>query len=179
MVANARRLPSLALLLCAPGLLAGCGPLLSAATADLAGIASAAVTGAVTENAAAATGIGLGVSAGARAGLQYAQRRVHRAEQDRIAEAAGALGPGEVGRWAVDHPVPLETTGGRGRVAVTRTIALGPDLACKEIVFSVDRAAAGGRAPRESFYTATVCRDGEVWRWASAEPATGRWGSLQ
>ena len=49
MVANARRLPSLALLLCAPGLLAGCGPLLSAATADLAGIASAAVTGAVTE----------------------------------------------------------------------------------------------------------------------------------
>ena len=178
MVANARRLPSLALLLCAPGLLAGCGPLLSAATADLAGIASAAVTGAVTENAAAATGIGLGVSAGARAGLQHAQRRVHRAEQDRIAEAAGALGPGEVGRWAVEHPVPLGP-GGRGRVAVARTIAPGPDLACKEVVFSVDRGAADGRPSRESFYTAIVCRDGEVWRWASAEPATGRWGSLQ
>ena len=24
-----------------------------------------------------------------------------------------------------------------------------------------------------------VCRDGETWKWASAEPATERWGSLQ
>jgi len=26
---------------------------------------------------------------------------------------------------------------------------------------------------------ASVCRDGDKWKWASAEPATPRWGSLQ
>jgi hypothetical protein len=30
-----------------------------------------------------------------------------------------------------------------------------------------------------AFYTATVCLDGAKWKWASAEPATARWGSLQ
>jgi hypothetical protein len=30
-----------------------------------------------------------------------------------------------------------------------------------------------------AFYTANVCLDGKQWKWASAEPATERWGSLQ
>ena len=46
----------------------------------------------MTKSPAAATGIGLGIAAGANAGLQYAERKVHGAEQDRIAQAAGALG---------------------------------------------------------------------------------------
>jgi hypothetical protein len=32
---------------------------------------------------------------------------------------------------------------------------------------------------RRAFYTASVCRDGPTWKWATAEPATERWGSLQ
>ena len=57
-----------------------------------------------------------------------------------------------------------------------RVISTGP-LECREIVFSVD--AGSGERPRRGFYLAAICRDGETWRWASAEPATERWGSLQ
>ena len=51
------------------------------------------------------------------------------------------------------------------------------DFKCKEIVFSVDTIK--HKAPHREFYTATVCLDGDDWKWASAEPATERWGSLQ
>jgi len=153
------------------GPLAGCGSLLSAGTSTGAGIASAGVANAFTKSAAAATAIGLGVAAGADAGLQYAERRVHAAEQDRIAQAAGGLPPGAVGQWSVRHDVPIEADE-HGAVVVTREIGAA-DFACREIVFSVD-----AKADR-AFYTATVCRDGTAWKWASAEPATARWGSLQ
>ena len=63
-----------------------------------------------------------------------------------------------------------------GQLAVVRSLGTA-DFACKEIVFSVDTKA--DDAPRRAFYTATVCRDGQRWKWASAEPATERWGSLQ
>jgi hypothetical protein len=155
--------------------LAACGPLLSATTADVAGIASAGVTGAVTQDAAVATGIGLGIAAGANAGLQYAERRVHRVEQDRVAEAAGSLAPGVVGTWSVGNRAPIEAAE-HGEIVVTRTLG-GPGLDCKEVVFSVDTEEQG--RPRRAFYTADICRDGETWKWASAEPATERWGALQ
>ena len=45
------------------------------------------------------------------------------------------------------------------------------------MVFSVDRATKAG--PDRAFYTTMVCRDGAAWKWASAEPATERWGALQ
>ena len=110
-----------------------------------------------------------------RAGLQYAQRLTHRAGQDRIAAAAGPLPVGGVASWATNHTVPVEPNE-RGQVAVSRVISTG-ELECKEIVFSVD--AGSGEKLRRAFYLAAVCRDGETWRWASAEPATERWGSLQ
>ncbi len=44
-------------------------------------------------------------------------------------------------------------------------------------MFSVDTVA--DDQPQRAFYTATVCQDGARWKWASAEPATERWGSLQ
>ncbi|WP_255646830.1 hypothetical protein [Inquilinus sp. Marseille-Q2685] len=31
----------------------------------------------------------------------------------------------------------------------------------------------------KAFYVAVICQNGETWKWASAEPATERWGSLQ
>jgi hypothetical protein len=80
--------------------------------------------------------------------------------------------------WQITHDVPIEPNE-RGEVTVARLIAAG-GLHCKEIVFSVDTPAPeADAAPARAFYTATVCRDGNTWRWASAEPATERWGSLQ
>ncbi len=155
--------------------LSGCGSVLTASTADVAGIAGAGVAGAVTKSGAAATGIGLGIAAGANAGLQYVERDAHSTEQDRIAAAAGALDPDVVGHWDNTHAVPIEANE-HGDVVVTRLI--GSDaFTCKEIVFSVDTVEK--EQPHKAFYTATVCLDGTTWKWASAEPATDRWGNLQ
>lgn len=155
--------------------LGGCSSVLTAGTGVGAGAAGGGIAHAVTHNAAVATGIGLGVLAAADAGLQYAERVVHRAEQDRIAAAAGILPVGAVGHWRVAHTIPIEADE-HGEVTVSRVLG-GPGFACKEIVFSVDHAAK--QETRREFYTAAICRDGTVWKWASAEPATERWGSLQ
>ena len=103
------------------------------------------------------------------------ERDVHRAEQDRIAQAAGPLAPGVVGHWSVTHSIPIENNE-HGDLVVTRLIGAA-DFNCKEIVFSVDTLQ--NKVARRAFYTATVCQDGTAWKWASAEPATARWGSLQ
>jgi hypothetical protein len=155
--------------------MAGCASVLTETTADVAGVAGAGAASAVTKSAALATGIGLGIQAGANAGLQFVERRVHAAEQDRIAEAAGPLPVGAVGTWGVRHRIPIENDE-QGQLVVTRVLGGGAML-CKEIIFSVDRATKRGL--RRAFYTADICKDGPVWRWASAEPATPRWGSLQ
>lgn len=154
---------------------AGCSSFLNAGSTEFAGVAGASLAGAVTTNAAVATGIGLGAQAVGRTVLQYSQRQVHRAAQDRIAEAAGGLEVGDVASWETEHQLPLEQNE-RGRVTVSRLISTS-DLQCKEIVFSVDSAEDG--SPRSGFYVAAVCRDGPKWKWASAEPATERWGALQ
>ncbi|WP_043366025.1 hypothetical protein [Belnapia sp. F-4-1] len=151
--------------------LPGCAVLVAETASTAAGVTGAGVSDAVGANAAATTAIGLGVQAVGRAGLQYAQRRAHGSAQDGIARAAGPLPVGGVARWSVSHTLPIEPDE-QGEVTVARLIGAG-GLECKEIVFSVDRKRERG------FYTATICRDGEVWRWASAEPATARWGSLQ
>ena len=155
--------------------LAACSSVLTATTTDVAGIGGAGVASALTKSPAAATGIGLGIAAGATAGLQYAERIVHQHEQDSIAEVAGALEPGVAGHWSVSHTIPIEDDA-HGDVVVTRVIGA-DDFNCKEIVFSVDTIEK--KVPRRAFYVATVCQDGPVWKWASAEPATARWGSLQ
>lgn len=162
------------LLVCACAL-SGCGSVLTATTSDVAGIAGAGIAGAVTKSPAAAAGIGLGIAAGANAGLQVVERNVHGAEQDQIAEAAGPLPPGKVGRWSVTHRIPIEDDE-HGELVVTRVVGAS-DFNCKEIVFSVDTIEK--KVPYRAFYTATVCQDGTHWKWASAEPATERWGSLQ
>ena len=164
----------LALFACAVAL-SGCGSVLTASTSDIAGIAGAGIANAVSKSPAAATGIGLGVASGANAGLQYVERDVHRAEQDQIAQAAGPLPAGAVGHWSVTHTIPIENDE-HGDVVVTRLVGA-DDFNCKEIVFSVDTLE--HKALNRAFYTATVCQDGTAWKWASAEPATARWGSLQ
>jgi hypothetical protein len=63
-------------------------------------------------------------------------------------------------------------------VTVSRMISTGA-LDCKEIVFSVDAEATKDKPASSAFYVASICRDGNAWKWASAEPATERWGALQ
>ena len=155
--------------------LSGCGSLLGATTADVAGIAGAGIASGVTKSPTAAAGIGLGIAAGANAGLQYVQRVVHRAEQNQIAETAGTLEPGAVATWSISHDIPIEDDE-HGSVVVTRVIG-DKSFTCKEIVFSVD--STEKKQVVRAFYLATVCRDADKWKWASAEPATERWGPLQ
>ena len=159
----------------APLLLAGCGALLTEGTSDLAGVAGAGAASAVTKDAAVAAAIGLGVRSVASEGLRYAERHVHGHEQDAIAAAAGPLDPGGVARWSISHTLPIEPDA-QGDVTVSRAFGAGP-IQCKEVVFSVETRRR--QAVQRAFYITTVCRDGERWRWASAEPATERWGSLQ
>ena len=156
-------------------LLSGCGSVLTEGAADLAGVAGAGAASAVTKSASGAAAIGLVVRSVAAEGLKYAERSVHREEQDAIAAVAGPLDPGAVAPWLVRHRVPIEDDE-HGDVVVSRAFGAGP-IRCKEIVFSVDRTRRSGIA--RAFYIATICNDGVRWRWASAEPATERWGSLQ
>lgn len=165
------RLLILAPLTVIAALLGGCTSVLTEGTAAGAGAAGAAIAHGVTNNAGVTTGIGLGVEAAARAGLQYAERQIHETEQNDIAATAGALPVGGVAPWRVVHDIPIESNE-HGQVAVSRALT-GIGFLCKEIVFSVEHAQA------REFYTAIVCRDGATWKWATAEPATERWGSLQ
>ncbi len=174
-VARFSRLMTRATFITAALSLAGCSSVLQASTSDVAGIAGAGAANAVTKDAAIATGIGLGVAAAANYGLQYAERRVHRFEQDTIATAAGALEPGEVGHWEVVHSLPIESDE-HGELIVTRELGT-TDFTCREILFSVDTVA--DSAPVRGYYSAAVCKDGTIWKWATAEPATERWGDLQ
>ena len=171
-----------ALLLAIPLLagLGGCNEFLAEGTSDTAGLAGAGIAGAVSKDATIGAAIGLGVKSVADIGLHYAERRVHREEQDSIAAVAGSLPEGAASIWSVHHRIPIEDDE-HGSLVVTRILAARPTsgaaFTCKEIVFSVDR----GKPDhlQRGFYTTTVCLDGDRWKWASAEPATARWGSLQ
>lgn len=154
----------------------GCSSLLSTGGSAVAGIAGSSLANALTNDASLATGIGIGVQAVAKTGIQWGQRRIHAEAQHQIARAAGGLPLGRVGRWNVVHSLPLEPEEA-GRVAVSRVISSG-ELDCKEIVFSVDRSR-GEPLPASAFYVASICRTGSDWAWAAAEPATARWGALQ
>ncbi|CAB3721020.1 hypothetical protein LMG24238_04894 [Paraburkholderia sediminicola] len=157
--------------------LSGCSSIYSEGATAGAGIAGAALAAKVTSNAAVATGIGLGAVAAARAGVQYSERVVHKNTQDGIAKIAGPLDVGAIAPWSVTHSMPIEDDE-HGRVTVSRTISAGA-LDCKEIVFSVDQTATKNVPASSAFYVASICRDGDNWKWASAEPATERWGALQ
>ena len=154
--------------------LTGCGTVVTTAAPEIAGVGGAALADALTSNGAVAAGIGLGAQAATRAAVQYSQRRVHRAAQNQIAEAAGSLEIGAVAQWQSRDAI-LERAQ-RGRVTVSRIIST-TGMQCKEAVFSVDTLAA--EKPHSAFYVTIVCQDGARWNWASAEPATERWSGLQ
>ena len=152
----------------------GCSELVSTGSADLAGVVGGTAATALTSSPAAAAAAALGAQAGARTGIRHAQRSIHRDAQDLIAQAAGDLKMGQIAPWSTRDRM-LERAQ-HGRVTVSRVISSG-GMQCKEIIFSVDRVVEG--APQSAFYLTAICRDGAKWKWASAEPATERWGSLQ
>jgi len=156
--------------------LSGCASLLKQGGAAGAGIAGASLAGAVTKNAAVTAGIGLGLNAAANAGVKAIEKRVHRTEQDSIAAAAGPLDVGQTATWSSGHYKVSVESNEHGELTVSRLIRTA-NLDCKEIVFSV--VSVVKHKPDRAFYTTIICRDGATWKWATAEPATERWGSLQ
>ena len=139
----------------------------------IAGVASGAATGAAAGNVGIGIAVGIGVSAGGNFLVRYIARVRAGAEQDVIAETAGALPVGSEAAWVIHHTIPIGNERGGLRVndAIDTPLAL-----CKEVVLSVDD---GGAAALRSCYTVDVCRDPKGWKWATAEPAVERWGSLQ
>jgi len=156
--------------------LSGCSSLVTEGSSAGAGIAGAALASAVTKNAGVAAGIGIGVQAITRTAVQYEQRKIHGEAQQQIAKVAGPLKLGQVQAWRTQLSLPLESEEA-GRVAISRVISTG-ELDCKEIVMSVEQSGSD-KLPASEFYVAAICRNGSRWDWASAEPATERWGALQ
>lgn len=176
MMSKLRQAPLLTVLMLVGPFLSGCSSLLTEGGAAGAGVAGAGIASAVTKNAAVTSGIGLGVNAAASAGVKALEKRTHRTEQEAIAAAAGPLSVGATAAWSSGHYSVSVEHNEHGELTVSRLIQAG-DLDCKEVIFSVDTVVK--RQPSRAFYTTTVCRDGASWKWASAEPATERWGSLQ
>lgn len=150
--------------------LGGCASV-GATSGAVAGMA----TGAVTANPAVGIGVGIAVQAATDAAIKYVMRDLHDDQQELMAADVGKLPVGGTTTWKVHHKVPLEN--GQGRIYVTRAF-MSPLATCKEFLFSV----ADGDKPdaKEQWFTANACRaDDGTWKWAVAEPAVERWGSLQ
>ena len=149
--------------------LAGCK-----AAPRLVGLASGVATGAATANPAIGFAVGVATDAATRAGQQYVGRAWQRTEQDAIAAAAAGLGVGGRTTWRVEHLVPVGNE--HGELVVVRPID-NPLAPCEEVAFSVEKGS--GADVRRSWYTTTLCRQGDAWAWAAAEPAVERWGYLE
>jgi len=147
--------------------LAGCE-----AVSDLTGAAAGLAAGTVTSNPVIGYGIGVATRAATQSAINWAQRVRQRGEQDAIAEVIGALPPDEPRPWRIAHTIPIGDSSGEARLV--REIAT-PLATCREAIFSVEEDGADG--PRQWFLT-TACRQGGRWKWAAAEPAVARWGSL-
>ena len=139
------------------------------------GAAAGAATGFVTANPAVGIGVGIAVQAATDVAVNDFMRNMHADQQNLIAATAGALPVGGTHAWTVKHKLPIEN--GHGEVRVTRAFASSLAL-CKEFVFSVQDGD-GPDAPAR-WYTASACHDDAGgWKWAAAEPAVERWGTLQ
>ena len=146
-------------------LLGGCHDL-----ATIAAVASGSATGAATANPAIGLAVGIGVSAGANFLAAYVTRVRAGAEQDVIAAAAGDLPVGAAAPWEIQHTIPIGDEHGEVRVVEVLTT---PIADCKDVIISV--AGDDAAAPHQD-YLASICRDPQGWKWATAEPAVARWG---
>jgi hypothetical protein len=155
----ARLLPVLAL-----SLLAGCKTV-----PQIAGVLSGAAAGGSTASPAIGFAVGVGVATATSAAERWYSRSRQHAEQQVIADVAGALPVGGRAPWRIRHLVPIGDE--HGEISVLGEI-VNPLAPCRAIAFSV-----ADDPPR--WYLADICRRARGWRWASAEPAVPRWGYLQ
>ena len=156
----------------AAAMLAGCSTV-----GGLAGTVAGITTGSFTSNPAIGIAVSVSVKAVTDAQVKRLLRSLQQDEQDEIAALAGAMTPGEIRQWQIRHVIPYGNN--QGEMQVTRVIDT-PLASCKEVMFTVaDRKAAppSGDVPR-SWFSANVCRQDSRWKWAIAEPAVERWGSL-
>ena len=155
---------------------AGAGAAMSgcASIGAASGAAAGVATGAVTANPAIGIGVGIAVQAATDEAVNRYMKHIHRDQQDAIAALVGSMSVGASKPWRIKHTLPIDN--GHGEVRVIR--AFDTALAsCKEFAFSV----VDGDKPdaKVDWFTASVCQQGTVWKWASAEPAVARWGTLQ
>lgn len=144
--------------------LAGCGTV-----SGLAGAAAGAATGAATTNPAVGVGVGIVVHGAINEAINYTFRTLHQAQQDHIAAMAGALAIGQSQPWEIKNRIPYGNA--HGHVRIVREIA-NPLAPCREVLFSVEN-------PQPRWFEGKICQHSNgQWKWASAEPATPRWGSL-
>lgn len=139
------------------------------AFSDVASTASAVASGAATGNPAVAIAVGGIVRAAIEASSQAYARSAASETQGVIVGIAGWLEPGDSETW---HEVRHLTEDLEGRVEVLRVID-SPLAVCKEIAFTIVQ-----KGIESTPYHAAICNTGEQWRWALAEPAIQRWGTL-
>ncbi|MFZ1325163.1 MAG: hypothetical protein WAT67_03910 [Candidatus Contendobacter sp.] len=119
--------------------------------------------------ASAFVGVGIMVDGAVSAAVNYTFRTLHQAQQDHIATQAGALGVGESRAWAIKNSIPYGNE--HGQVRLVREIG-NPLARCRAVLFSVE-------SPQARWFSGNICQHSNgQWKWASAEPATLRWGSL-
>ncbi|HEX3350374.1 MAG TPA: hypothetical protein VHS58_19970 [Acetobacteraceae bacterium] len=155
-----------AVLVAAVGL-AGCR-----SASEITGLAAGAVAGGATANPAIGYGVAVGTAAAGDELFKWIARSRQHGEQEAIAAAAADLPDGGSAPWRIDHTIPIDNE--HGDVRVIRTFAT-PLATCREIVFSV---LDDPPAP-PALYATDLCRNGDRWEWALAEPAVPRWSSLQ
>jgi hypothetical protein len=161
-----------AAVLAAAAMLAGCSTV-----GGLAGAVAGITTGSFTSNPAVGIAVSVSVKALTDAQVKKLLRSLQQDEQDEIAALAGTMTPGEIRQWQVRHVIPYGNN--QGDMQVTRVIDT-PLASCREVMFTVvDRKAAAPSddVPR-AWFAANVCRQDSRWKWAIAEPAVERWGSL-
>ena len=148
--------------------LSGC-----AAVSDVTGAIAGFAAGAATANPAIGIGVGIAVKAATREGIQYVSRRRQQNEQDAIAAVVAETNAGESRSWGFDRRLGGDSY---GEVRVLRVIDT-PLTVCKEVAFSVSDGGESIASP--AWFTTIACRADGRWSWAAAEPAVGRWRSLQ
>jgi hypothetical protein len=150
-------------------LTSGCSSI-GAATGAAAGIAS----GIVSSNPAVGIGVGIAVQAATDEAVKRYMLVMHADQQNEIAGLVGSMPVGDTKPWRVKHTLPVEN--GHGEVRVTRAFTSALAI-CKDFAFSV----VDGEKPdaHADWYTASACLQDSGWKWASAEPAVERWGTLQ
>lgn len=169
MTAATRRWPPVAALLAAAAV-SGCS-----SVGGFAGAVAGIATGTFSANPAVGVAVGVTVKAATDAEMNRVLRNMQSDEQDHIAGIAGGLAVGDRQAWQVRHLFSYADEAGEVQVLASIDNAL---ARCKQVLFSVD----GGKrdAPtREWFVTQTCQQSDGRWRWAAAEPATRRWGTLQ